>query len=84
MPQQDGNTAKFSEILSNWILVLGLERLIRGKGVRMIVVMNLRQNRPKSCEGIYHGNHGNFFYHSTANMQVQGCKGIGAGTGIEL
>ena len=29
MPQQDGNTAKFSEILSNWILVLGLERLMQ-------------------------------------------------------
>lgn len=64
MPQQDGNTAKFSEILSNWILVLGLERLIRERGVRMIVVMNLRQNRRKSCEGIYHGKHGNFFYYS--------------------
>jgi len=67
MPQQDGNTAKFSEILSNWILVLGLERLIREKGVRMIVVMNLRQNHRKSCEGLYHGNYGNFFNHPTVN-----------------
>ena len=50
----------------------------------MIVVMILRQNRRKSCEGIYHGDHGNFYYHSTVNMQVQGGKTIGVEKRREL
>ena len=51
------------KFLPNWTLVLGLERLIRKKEVNMMVVMNLRQNPPKSGEGVYHGKHGNLIYH---------------------
>lgn len=84
MPQHDGNTANFLKGLADWISVLDLERMIRGKGVRMIVAMNLRQNRRKSCEGIYHGKHGNFSSNSTVNTQVQGRKGIGVKKRWEL
>ena len=72
------------KFLSNWILVLDLERRVRKKEVRMMAAMNLHQNHPKSYDGVYHGKHGNLIYPLTINMQVQGRKGIGVEKRREL